>query len=412
MQGNYLICPCTFTMHNLESVMQVDGSLSVSEITAHIRTLLEHGIGSVIVVGEISNYKHHSSGHRYFSLKDEYAQISAVMWKGKPLQFPLTDGMKVIARGNITVYPPQGRYQLDCQSIIPLGTGDLYLAFEELKKKLSAMGLFDHSRKRDLPAFPLRIGIATSQTGAAIQDMLSTLQRRNPLAEVLLRPTIVQGDQAPKDIVLAIRELEATACEVIIIARGGGSIEDLWAFNDEEVAYAIANCSIPIVSGVGHETDITIADFVADQRAATPTAAAELVSSITINDLHNHLNASSDSLHRGMHMHFSRLKDTMTRLQEHSGFRRLSQHIRNASQRNDELSMRITLSMARNIQQSHKVVESLASQCLALHPYSPLKKGFALIQRGDNILNSSDQLFHGEELTLIREHDQHSIKID
>jgi exodeoxyribonuclease VII large subunit len=338
--------------------------------------------------------------------------MSAVMWKGKPLQFPLTDGMKVIAKGNITLYPPQGRYQLDCQSILPLGTGDLYLAFEELKKKLSSMGLFDHSRKKDIPAFPLKIGIATSQTGAAVQDMLSTLQRRNPLAEVILRPTIVQGDQAPKDIVMAIRELEATECEVIIIARGGGSIEDLWAFNDEEVAYAIADCTIPIISGVGHETDITIADFVADRRAATPTAAAELVSSITINDLHSHLEVSGDSLRRGMQLHFSRLKDTMSRLKEHSGFRRLSEHIRNASQKNDELSSRMAVSMARNIQQSHSIIKSLELQCLALHPYSPLKKGFALLKRGETILNSSEELTHGEELTLIRERDQYSIKID
>ena len=392
--------------------MKIDGSLSVSEITLQIRTLLEQGIGSVIVVGEISNYKHHSSGHRYFSLKDEYAQMSAVMWKGKPLQFPLTDGMKVIAKGNITLYPPQGRYQLDCQSILPLGTGDLYLAFEELKKKLSSLGLFDHSKKQDIPAFPLKIGIVTSQTGAAVQDMLSTLKRRNPLAEVILRPTIVQGDQAPKDIVMAIRELESTQCEVIIIARGGGSIEDLWAFNNEEVAYAIADCTIPIISGVGHETDTTIADFVADKRAATPTAAAELVSSITINDLYAHLEASGESLRREMQLHFSRLKDSMSRLKEHSGFRRLSEHIRNASQRNDELSSRMAVSMARNIQQSHKIIESLTLQCSALHPYSPLKKGFALVKRGEIILNSSEELTHGEQLTLIREKDQHSIKID
>lgn len=267
----------------------MDGSLSVSQITMQIRSLLEQGIGSVIVIGEISNFKLHGSGHRYFSLKDEYAQISAVMWKGKSLQFPLTDGMKVIARGNVTVYPPQGRYQLDCQSIMPLGTGDLYMAFEELKKSLAAKGLFDQDRKAELPDFPLTIGIATSATGAAVQDMLSTLKRRNPMAHVILRPTIVQGDTAPADIINAIKELEQSACEVIIIARGGGSMEDLWAFNDESVAYAIADCSIPIISGVGHETDITIADFVADVRAATPTAAAELVSPITMDDLHHHL---------------------------------------------------------------------------------------------------------------------------
>jgi exodeoxyribonuclease VII large subunit len=392
--------------------MQIEGSLSVSEITMHIRTLLEQGIGTVIVIGEISNYKHHSSGHRYFSLKDEYAQMNAVMWKGKPLQFPLTDGMKVIARGNITLYPPQGRYQLDCHSILPLGTGDLYLAFEELKKTLSAQGLFDQSRKQDIPAFPLKIGIATSKTGAAIQDMLSTLKRRNPLAEVILRPTIVQGDQAPKDIVTAIQELEAIDCEVILIARGGGSIEDLWAFNTADVAYAIAHCSIPIISGVGHETDITIADFVADRRAATPTAAAEIVSSITIDDLHAHIDASTDALRRGINLHFSTMQDKLLRLRDHSGFRRLPQNIRNASQRNDELSSRLSLSMARNLQQNHKVIQSLEVQCLALHPYSPLKKGFALLKRNETILNANDAVQSGESLTLIREKEQIHIKIE
>ena len=392
--------------------MQIEGSLSVSEITLQIRTLLEHGIGSVIVIGEISNFKHHGSGHRYFSLKDDYAQISAVMWKGKPLQFPLTDGMKVIARGNITVYPPQGKYQLDCQSILPLGTGDLYLAFEELKKKLSAMGLFDHARKTDIPTFPLKIGIATSQTGAAVQDMLSTLKRRNPLAEIILRPTIVQGDQAPKDIIAAIQELESTDCEVIIIARGGGSIEDLWAFNNEEVAYAIAKSTIPIISGVGHETDITIADFVADRRAATPTAAAELVSAITINDLYAHLDAIRDALRKEINLHVSKLNDTISRLNNHSGFRRLSEHIRNASQRNDELSSRMTNSMARNIKHSHSKLQSLEMQCISLYPYSPLKKGFALLKRDGHILNASDELYSGENLTLIREKDEHKIQIN
>lgn len=392
--------------------MQIEGSLSVSEITLQIRTLLEQGIGSVIVIGEISNFKHHSSGHRYFSLKDDYAQISAVMWKGKPLQFPLTDGMKVIARGNIAVYPPQGKYQLDCHSILPLGTGDLYLAFEELKRKLSELGLFDHARKKDIPGFPLKIGIATSQTGAAVQDMLSTLKRRNPLAEIILRPTIVQGDQAPKDIIAAIQELESTDCEVIILARGGGSIEDLWAFNHEEVAYAIAKSTIPIISGVGHETDITIADFVADRRAATPTAAAELVSAITINDLYAHLDATRESLRKEINLHVSRLHDTISRLNNHSGFRRLSEHIRNASQRNDELSMRMTNSMARNIKDGHSKLQSLEMQCLSLHPFSPLKKGFALLKRDRHILNASDEIHIGESLTLIRESDEHDIRIN
>ena len=390
----------------------MDGSLSVSQITMQIRSLLEQGIGSVIVIGEISNVKLHGSGHRYFSLKDEHAQISAVMWKGKPLQFPLTDGMKVVVRGNVTVYPPQGRYQLDCHSIMPLGTGDLYMAFEELKKSLAAKGLFDQERKTELPDFPLTIGIATSATGAAVQDMLSTLKRRNPLAHVILRPTIVQGDTAPADIINAIKELEQSKCEVIIIARGGGSMEDLWAFNDEDVAYAIADCSIPIISGVGHETDITIADFVADVRAATPTAAAELVSPITMDDLQHHLVLKKDALRKSMDYVLSKMTDHLQRIDHHSGFRRLPEHIRNAAQRCDELEIRIHQSLARYIQISQKNVQSLEMQCMALHPYSPLKKGFALVKRNQSILSADVALIHGEGLTLIREHGETAIRVE
>lgn len=390
----------------------MDGSLSVSEITMQIRSMLEQGIGSVIVVGEISNFKQHGSGHRYFSLKDEYAQISAVMWKGKPLQFPLTDGMKVIAKGNITVYPPQGRYQLDCQSIVPLGTGDLYMAFEELKKSLAAKGLFDVQRKSDLPEFPLTIGIATSATGAAVQDMLSTLKRRNPLAHIILRPTIVQGDTAPKDIINAIKELESSDSEVIIIARGGGSMEDLWAFNNEGVAYAIAECTKPIVSGVGHETDITIADFVADMRAATPTAAAELVSPITIDDLYHHLDIKREAMSKSTQYLLTTMKDDLRRLDQHSGFRRLSEHIRNAAQKRDDLELRLHQSLARNLQICQKNLQSLEIQCMALHPYSPLKKGFALIKRDQQVLSSEDAILIGEQLTLIREHGETSIRAE
>ncbi|MFM7156676.1 MAG: exodeoxyribonuclease VII large subunit [Bacteroidota bacterium] len=390
----------------------MDGSLSVSEITMQIRSMLEQGIGSVIVVGEISNFKQHGSGHRYFSLKDEYAQISAVMWKGKPLQFPLTDGMKVIAKGNITVYPPQGRYQLDCQSIVPLGTGDLYMAFEELKKSLAAKGLFDVQRKSDLPEFPLTIGIATSATGAAVQDMLSTLKRRNPLAHIILRPTIVQGDTAPKDIINAIKELESSESEVIIIARGGGSMEDLWAFNNEGVAYAIAECTKPIVSGVGHETDITIADFVADMRAATPTAAAELVSPITIDDLYHHLDIKREAMSKSTQYLLSTMKDDLRRLDQHSGFRRLSEHIRNAAQKRDDLELRLHQSLARNLQICQKNLQSLEIQCMALHPFSPLKKGFALIKRDQQVLSSEDAILIGEQLTLIREHGETSIRVE
>ncbi|MFP4529362.1 MAG: exodeoxyribonuclease VII large subunit, partial [Candidatus Kapaibacterium sp.] len=250
--------------------------ISVSQLTQAIKSVLEEGFGDVTVSGEISNFKAHSSGHRYFTLKDEGAAISCVMWRGRNLTFAPTDGMKVVARGRLSVYPPRGNYQLDCFSLSPQGQGDLFLAFEALKKKLGEAGYFAPERKRALPALPMKIGVATSPTGAAVRDIMSTIERRFPAANIYFRPAIVQGDEAGPDVALSIRELAATNADIIIIGRGGGSLEDLWAFNTEIVADAIFKCPVPVISAVGHETDFTIADFTADVRAATPTAAAEL----------------------------------------------------------------------------------------------------------------------------------------
>ena len=253
---------------------------SVAELTSGIRGLLETAFGELWVEGELSNCKVWNSGHMYFTLKDDTSQIKGVMFRTslRYLRFKPADGLRVVARGQLGVYEPKGEYQLACEHMEPKGLGALQLAFEQVKKTLQAEGLFDRARKRPLPALPRRIGIVTSLDGAALRDVLKVLKRRAPHASVLIRPARVQGDDAVADVVTALRQIaKVPGVDVVIVARGGGSIEDLWAFNEEKVARAIANCPVPVVSGVGHETDVTIADFVADLRAPTPSAAAEMV---------------------------------------------------------------------------------------------------------------------------------------
>ena len=255
--------------------------ISVTELNARIKALIESDalLGSVCVRGELSNYKVYPSGHHYFSLKDAGGAIRCVMFRGSAatLRFRPENGMKVLASGRISVFPRDGAYQLYCQRLTPEGVGDLYVAFEQLKKKLQAEGLFDPSHKKPLPPFPQRIAIVTSAAGAAIHDMLRILGKRYPLAKVILLPVRVQGVEAPAEIAGAIRYVNRfQLADLIITGRGGGSMEDLWAFNDERVARMIYLSQIPVISAVGHEPDVTISDFVADLRAATPSNAAEL----------------------------------------------------------------------------------------------------------------------------------------
>ncbi len=253
---------------------------TVSELTAGIKGALEGAFPAVWVEGEISNLRVPSSGHAYFTLKDEGAQLSAVLFRsrGRRVRFEPEDGMHVLAFGGLDVYAARGQYQLVVELMEPQGLGALQLAFEQLKRKLEAEGLFDEGRKRKLPVFPRVIGIVTSPTGAALRDMLNIIGRRFGDLHILIAPVRVQGDGAPAEIVQALSNLQETAeLDVIVVGRGGGSIEDLWAFNDETVARAIVACRVPVISAVGHETDFTIADFVADLRAPTPSGAAELV---------------------------------------------------------------------------------------------------------------------------------------
>lgn len=254
--------------------------LSVGELTAIIRDRLESEFFNVWVEGELSNAKVWNNGHLYFTLKDDRAALKGIMFRTqlRYLKFKPTDGLRVIARGRISVYDPKGEYQITCEHMEPKGLGQLQLAYEQLKKRLQAEGLFDESRKRPLPALPRKIGIVTSLDGAAIRDMLKVLGRRYRNAHIVIRSTRVQGDGAAADVAQAIRAIQRVpGIDVLIVGRGGGSIEDLWAFNEEPVARAIAACAVPVISAVGHESDVTIADFVADRRAPTPSAAAEIV---------------------------------------------------------------------------------------------------------------------------------------
>lgn len=267
---------------------------NVEQLNAHIRQTLEGQLGVVWLQAEISNFKPHSSGHFYFSLKDSKAQVSAIMFRGfnSKLKFKPHDGLEVIVRGRITVYEPRGTYQIVCESMEPVGAGALQKQFEQLKDKLKLEGLFDASRKKPIPSYPRHVAIVTSPTGAAIQDILNIMNRRARNVELTIVPALVQGPQAANSLNEALSQAMRLPVDVIIIGRGGGSMEDLWSFNDEKLARLIASASIPIISAVGHEIDFTICDFVADLRAPTPSAAAELVakSSIEISQKLSHAN--------------------------------------------------------------------------------------------------------------------------
>lgn len=367
---------------------------SVTEITRQIKGVLERGFPNIMVMGEISNLKLHSSGHMYFTLKDDNAQISAVMWRNRvnQLLFKPVDGMKIIARGNITVYEPRGNYQLDCFHIQPIGLGELQQAFERLKKKLFEEGLFADDHKIPLPEYPMRIGIVTSPTGAAIQDIISVLSRRMPSVEVILVPVKVQGIGAAEEIAEAIDTLnEWNQVDVIIVGRGGGSLEDLWAFNEEIVARAIYRSEIPIISAVGHEIDYSISDFVADMRAPTPSAAAELVvrhKNELIELIRNFCYTMISSMENSISSH----RQTVASLIQSYSFNRPQDLLRQRSQRIDELTRRLEQSFNHYLEFTKRSVESLATRIDALNPRLVLKRGYAIVKQNGAAISSVTRL--------------------
>lgn len=380
---------------------------SVSAITGIIQDLFDtdERMQDVTVTGEISNYKAASSGHLYFSLKDDKAQIRCAMWRTEAmrLRFSPRDGDQVIVHGRISVYAPNGQYQLYVDAMRPVGIGDLYQQFEELKARLAEEGLFDSSRKRPLPPLPRVIGVVTSPEAAAFQDVLNVLRRRYPLATVILSPTLVQGDQAPPQIVRALERLnQRSDVDVILICRGGGSIEDLWAFNDERVARAIAASRVPVICGVGHETDTTIADFAADVRAPTPSAAVEMLTP-DIADLKVYTAAYRQALIDRMRR---RVQDARAALERQTALlRRLSPvaEIGRLRQRLDEWNTRLITIERGRIRLLRERVASRAAALNASNPLAILDRGFALVsvaETGDRLTSALNPPPRGTRLHL------------
>jgi exodeoxyribonuclease VII large subunit len=376
---------------------------SVSELTQAIATLLGDRIGYVRVSGELSGFKAAASGHRYFTLKDEAAQIDCVMWSSRAIAFRAVDGMKVIIEGRLTVYPSRGKYQIDCQTMMPSGQGDLYLAFEALKRDLSDRGFFDTARKRSLPQLPIRIGVVTSATGAVLQDILSTLKRRSPFCQVYLCAATVQGDNAPAEVASALRSLNQTDCDAIIVARGGGSLEDLWAFNTLPVVQAIYNSAVPIVSAIGHETDFTLADFVADVRAATPTAAAELVTQIDQAELLRQTDNQAQNLRASINAILQRYTQRIESLSASYAFERVLNNLHNYAQKVDEAEMRSQKAISHHLSLARMKLDAIASHTESLHPLAPLRRGFALLQHQGELINNSTSLAEFDEIDIIRQ---------
>ncbi len=359
-------------------------TLSVTDLTRYIRDVFEmdYRLQDVWVQGEISNLSRPSSGHVYFSLKDSGASIRCVMWKttAATQASKLREGDAIIAHGKISVYEPQGAYQLYVDAVQAAGAGDLFQQFELLKAKLQAEGLFDPDRKRPLPEAAHTIGIVTSPTGAALQDMLNIIRRRWPLMQIVLASTPVQGEDAPPKIIAALKQLYLrTDLDAIIVARGGGSIEDLWAFNDEDVARTIVQSPVPVISGVGHEVDFTIADFVADVRAPTPSAAAELITPDQV-ETRSMLQGYADTL---TSIISSRLQNDRMVLNSHvRALQHLSPRVKlsNARQRIDDLLASLQESMAHDLELQREKISGLSAQLGALNPLNVLARGYAVVR--------------------------------
>ena len=353
----------------------------------------------VWVEGEISNLSRPNSGHIYFTLKDKNASVRCMVWKPDAvrLRIQLQDGMAVEAHGRITVYEPQGQYQLAVNLIQPKGEGALYQEFLRLKAALEAEGLFDPDSKRSIPELPRKIGIVTSQTGAALRDMLNILRRRLPLAQAILAPSPVQGVDAPPALVKAIQSLNHQNPDVILLARGGGSIEDLWAFNDERVVRAVADSKAPVICGVGHETDFTLCDFSADLRAPTPTAAAELATQTTILDLSSDLLSARARLTSLTLNLLAEQKALTSSLSARLKYASPERRIQSEYQRLDELSRRALSTLTHRIQLQTSNVDGISKHLQSLNPEGILSRGYAIITRKDDgVIVSKVSQAHGE----------------
>ena len=379
--------------------------LSIAQVNEYIRSKMDADplLNSVAVRGEISNYKMYPSGHHYFTLKDESAALRCVMFKGNALRlkFRPENGMKVIAMGKISVFPRDGAYQLYCAALVVDGVGDLHAAFEQLKAKLAAQGLFDPAHKKPLPKYPGTIGIVTSSAGAAVHDMLRILRKRFPLTKVLLLPVRVQGVEAPGEIAAAIQYANHfELADLLIVGRGGGSIEDLWAFNDEKVAYAIYNSRIPVISAVGHEPDVTISDYVADLRAATPSNAAELA----VPDqqaLMQTLDAMSASMATAMNRQIKAARQHLNVLSASPALRSPTGYLERKAVDLAHLRERLGASQLRCIDRNRQHYVALTAKLDAMSPLKVLSRGYAMTQRADGgVIRSISQVAAGDTVRI------------
>lgn len=400
--------------------------ITVSTLNRYLKNKFDTdpNIQRVSLKGEISNFKGHTRGHLYFTLKDEEGRINAVMFSfnASKLTFVPEDGMKVLVTGRVSVYPPTGSYQIYVEEMESDGLGNLYLMYEALKKELAEKGLFDAGHKKQIPKYPHRIGIVTAPTGAAIKDILSTIKRRYPICETIIFPCLVQGELAKDDIVKAINEAEKYDLDVLIVGRGGGSYEDLWAFNEKIVAYAIYNCTIPVISAVGHEIDFTIADFVADLRAPTPTGAAEMAvpnmtdlftfleqikirctstisNKININKKHlldlkdNYVLKNPLAVYEIKEQKLSNLIDTLNSV--------ITNKLANAKLRYNHIKENYILNNPEELLKKRKHDYTLILNKLEiLNPISILSKGYSVVSINDKTINSTDNISKGDMLNI------------
>ena len=379
-------------------------ALSVTQLNEYLKMVIEGDrvLSNVFVRGEISNFKLYSSGHAYFTLKDDAGQLKAVMFRSyfSRMAFMPEDGMRVIAHGRVSVYETSGQYQLYVDDMQPDGAGSLAMRFEQLKRKLAAEGLFDESRKRPLPPMPRRIGVITSPSGAAVHDIINVLGRRFPAAEMILYPSEVQGAQAPAQLISGVEFFSMTGLvDVIILGRGGGSAEDLWAFNDEYLARAVASCSVPVISAVGHESDFTICDFVADRRAPTPSAAAE----IAVPDMGEILRGLS-GLKMGLQTSMQKLivqeRRILNQLTQSRVFSRPEQMLDNFRMRLDEKEAELNRTLEQTLKQKGQSVASVAGKLQALNPLSILSRGYATVSRSGESITSVKQINQNDTLDI------------
>lgn len=378
--------------------------VSVTQLTGYIKLLLDRDeiLSQTCVRGELSNYKIHSSGHHYFTLKDEGAVISCVLFRSDAmrLRFRPESGMKVILTGRVSLFPRSGQYQLYVSHMQPDGAGDLAVAFEQLKQKLQAQGLFDAAHKKPLPRYPERVALVTSPTGAAVRDMIRILGRRWPLASVLVCPVRVQGEGAAEEIAAMLELVDAAElADVIITGRGGGSLEDLWAFNEEIVARAIYRCKTPVISAVGHEPDVTIADFAADVRAATPSNGAELAV-CDRTELRALLEQQARRMEKAQERRLELLRQRLRRLSERPVLRSPEGSLQQKELLLELLRQRLERAAAAAVEQDQRRFAALSGRLDALSPLKVLARGYAVATRQGQVLHSVEQLSPGEEIRL------------